>query len=159
MFNFFKKAPKVIEIYSPLAGEILPLSASPDPAFAEGMMGEGICILPSNNTVMAPFDCEVDIFHTLHAAGCRGNNIELIVHVGMNTVSLNGEGFQALTPLQGNVNAKTPLIKFESEFLKTKVETLITPIVIVDKPENATVEYVKTSGMVEAGDVIMKISF
>ncbi|MGL4393793.1 MAG: PTS sugar transporter subunit IIA [Brevinema sp.] len=158
MFNFFKKSPKVIEIYAPVTGELLPLSASPDAAFGQGMMGEGLCINPTEDTVVAPFDATIDIFHTLHAVGCRNNSIEMIVHVGMNTVALNGEGFEALVALQGDVAAKTPLIKFNQTALKEKVETLITPVVIVDKPENATIEFVKTSGHVTAGELILKIN-
>ncbi|MGL4562377.1 MAG: PTS sugar transporter subunit IIA [Brevinema sp.] len=159
MFNFLKKKPEFLEVYAPLTGELLPLSASPDPAFGEGMMGEGLCINPTEDTVAAPFDCAIDIFHTLHAVGCRNNLVEMIVHIGMNTVSLNGDGFKALVPLQGDVVAKTPLIKFDSNFLKNKVETLITPIIIVDKPEKATIEYIKTSGHVTAGELIFKIIF
>ncbi len=157
MFNLFKKSPKEIEIYAPFDGELAPLSSSPDAAFAEGMMGEGLCMTPSSNTVFAPFECTVDIFHTLHAVGCSNGTIEAIVHVGMDTVSLKGEGFTALAPLQGKVDTKTPLISFDKEVLLSKVSTLITPIIITDKPDSAKLEIIKTSGSVKQGDLIMKV--
>lgn len=157
MFNFFKKSSKEILISAPFDGEIFPLSSSPDPAFAEGMMGEGLCIDPSSNIIYAPFECDVDIFHTLHAIGCTNGTIEAIVHVGMNTVSLQGEGFTALAPLQGKVDISTPLVSFDRGALLKKVDTLISPIVIVEKPTNAVLEIVKLSGTVKSGETIMKI--
>ena len=158
MFNFLNKTPKVINIYSPLDGEILPLAASPDAAFAQGMMGEGICINPTQDTLYSPFDCEVNIFHTLHAIGCNDGTIEAIVHIGMNTVQLNGEGFKALAPLQGAVKNQTPLISFDKEALLSKVSTLITPVIVVEKPENATLQIIKNSGTVKAGELIMQVT-
>ena len=157
MFNFFKKTPKVIDIYSPSDGELLPLTASPDEAFAQGMMGEGLCINPTNDTLYSPFDCEINIFHTLHAAGCDNGTVEMIVHIGMNTVQLNGEGFKALVPLQGKVTSQTPLISFDQKVLLTKVETLITPVIIVEKPDTSTLKIIKASGSVKAGELIMQI--
>lgn len=156
MFNFFKK--QSVEIYAPLDGEIHPLSASPDEAFGQGMMGEGLCINPTGDTIYAPFDCTINIFHTLHAVGCKNSSIEVIVHIGMDTVQLNGEGFKALSPMESKVKNQTPLISFDATALNGKVETLMTPIVIVDKPETATIEIIKDSGMVKAGDLIMKIN-
>lgn len=157
MFNLFKQKPKVIEVYSPLDGEILPLDASPDEAFAQGMLGEGICIEPSGNMVHSPFNGEVEIFHTLHAVGCKTNGVEMIVHVGMNTVNLKGEGFKALAPLEGSVKLQAPLIEFDRDYLRTHVSTLITPFIVVNKPDNATLEIIKTEGPVKVGDLLMKI--
>lgn len=158
MFNFFKKNHKIIEISSPLSGNILPLSESPDEAFAQEMMGEGICINPDQDTIYAPLDCTIDIFHTLHAVGCKVDTIELIIHIGMNTVLLNGKGFTALVPLQGQVKVQTPLIKFDKgSLLSQEVDTLITPIVITDKPEKAQLEILKNTGFVQVGEPIMRI--
>ncbi len=160
MFNFFKKTPKELEIYAPMDGTVLPLSASPDEAFAQGMLGEGVCIEPSGDTVYSPIKGKVETFHTLHAVGCKAeNDVELIVHVGMNTVDLKGEGFKALAPLEGDVEVKTPLISFDKDFLIGKVGTVITPIIVVSKPDTAKLEIVKSSGDVKAGELIMKIIF
>ncbi|MGL4367452.1 MAG: PTS sugar transporter subunit IIA [Brevinemataceae bacterium] len=159
MFNIFKKQNKNLQILSPLKGEIFPLSVSPDEAFATGIMGEGVCIEPSEHMLYAPFECDIEIFHTLHAVGCRINDIEAIVHIGMNTVSLEGQGFKALVPLQGHVNAKTPLIEFDRAFLSSKVQTLITPVIVVEKPDNTQIKILKDSGIVEPGEPILEVIF
>lgn len=160
MFNFFKKTPKSISILAPMDGTVLPLSASPDEAFAQGMLGDGICIDPSGDTVYSPINGHIEIFHTLHAVGCKvGDDVELIVHVGMNTVDLKGEGFKALAPLEGDVAEKTPLISFDKDLLIEKVGTVMTPIIVVSKPDNAELKIVKSSGEVKAGEIIMEIIF
>ncbi|MGL4676730.1 MAG: PTS sugar transporter subunit IIA [Brevinema sp.] len=157
MFNLFKKSPKELIIYAPLSGTILPLSASPDEAFAQGMLGEGLCIDPDGDTVYAPFDGTIEIFHTLHAIGCKKTPVEMIIHIGMNTVNLKGEGFKALVPLEGKTTTGTPLLNFDQELLKSKTDSLITPIIIIDKPESAKLELLKTSGAVTVGEPIIKI--
>ncbi|MGL5956138.1 MAG: PTS sugar transporter subunit IIA [Brevinema sp.] len=157
MFNLFKKSPKEIIIHAPINGTLLPLSASPDEAFAQGMLGEGLCIDPEGDTVYAPFDGNIEIFHTLHAVGCKKTPIEIIIHIGINTVDLKGEGFKALLPLESAVTVGTPLLNFDKEFLSSKASSLITPIIIVEKPESAKLEFLKTSGSVTAGEPIIKI--
>jgi len=157
MFEFLKD--KSIDILSPLSGKILSLSESPDMAFSQGLLGEGICINPSGNILYAPCNCTIDIFHTLHAISCSIQNIEFIIHIGMNTVSLNGEGFTALIDdLQTKVLSNTPLIEFDHTFLLSKVNTLITPIVIIEKPKQAKIEILKRFGTVQVGEPIIRIN-
>ncbi|MGL5253859.1 MAG: PTS sugar transporter subunit IIA [Brevinema sp.] len=158
MLSFFKKK-KVLEICAPCDGEVFSLSETPDIAFAKGMMGEGVCILPQSKIISAPFSCNVDIFHTLHAVGCTINDIEVMVHIGMNTVELKGEGFNALTPMQGKVEKNTPLIELDLEFLNNHAETLISPLVIVEKPENAQVTILRDSGIVSAGEPLIRLTY
>ncbi|MGL5721686.1 MAG: PTS sugar transporter subunit IIA [Brevinema sp.] len=158
MLSFFKKK-KVLEICSPCNGEVFPLSETPDVAFAKGMMGEGVCILPQSNTISAPFSCNVDIFHTLHAVGCAVDSIEAIVHIGMNTVELKGQGFNALAPMQGAVEKGTPLIELDLNFLNTHTETLMSPLVIVEKPESAQVEIIRDSGNITVGEPLIRITY
>lgn len=159
MFNLFKKKMSELIICSPLTGELSPLSSSPDEAFSTGLVGQGICIHPSSDTLFCPIDGTVEIFHTLHAAFFKTAEVELVVHIGMNTVSLQGEGFSALTELQIEGSVGLPIIKFDRKFIESKVDTLITPIVIASQPDTAKLEILKESGKVEPGDPIMKIIF
>ena len=96
MFNFFKK--KDIELYAPLTGNAVPLTDVPDPVFAEKMVGDGIAILPTSNQVLAPCDGKVvQIFPTNHAVGIEAEGgVDLLIHVGIDTVELKGEGFKRL---------------------------------------------------------------
>lgn len=158
MLGLFKKK-KTLEFCAPCAGEVFPLSETPDIAFAKGMMGEGVCIVPSDSSICAPFDGIIDIFHTKHAVGCAVDSIETIIHIGINTVELKGQGFTALTVMQGEVKKGTPLLKLDIDFLKKNTDTLISPLVIVDKPENAEITILRDSGIVQAGDILMKITY
>lgn len=158
MLGMFKKK-KVLEFCAPCAGEILPLGETPDVAFSKGMMGEGVCIMPSEDTICAPFDCNVDIFHTMHAIGCSVDDIETIIHIGMNTVELKGQGFKALGAMQGSVKKGAPLLQLDRTFLAQNTETLISPLVVVDKPENAEVQILRDSGTVEMGDPLIRIIY
>ncbi len=159
MFNIFKKQKKSVDILAPFDGTLMPLSSSPDAAFAEGMLGEGVCIDPTSSVVCAPLDCYVDIFPTLHAAGCKTDDFELIVHVGIDTVKMEGAGFKALGALTRQVKAGDPLVEFDKDFLSSKVDSLITPVVIPDKPDGAVITIPKTEGTVKQGDVIFTITW
>lgn len=158
MLSFFKKK-KVLEICSPCDGEVFPLGDTPDVAFAKGMMGEGVCILPQSKVVSAPFSCNVDIFHTMHAVGCSVDSIEAIVHIGMNTVELKGQGFNAVSPMQGKVEKGAPLIELDLDFLNSHTETLMSPMVIVEKPESAELEILRDSGHIVAGEPLMRLTY
>lgn len=156
MFDIFKK--KQLEFLSPIDGEVFPLAETPDIAFAQGMMGDGICILPQNNIICMPFDGTIDIFHTLHAIMLMSQGVEALIHVGMNTVELKGQGFKVLVPLQGEYKAGTPLLELDINFLKSKTSTLMTPLIIVEKPNKSKLEIIRDSGNVHTGDLLMKVT-
>ena len=155
MFGFFKKK-KVTEekdntlrLVSAVSGKSIPLSEVPDEVFAQKMAGDGIAIDSTGDTVVAPADGELTlVFKTKHAfALTLDNGIELLVHIGIETVGLNGEGFEQLVEQGTKVKAGTPIIKFDREFIKSKGLSLITPILITN-PDSAksinTIENVET---------------
>src|SRR5699024_3774093 len=96
--NLFKKkeTPKEEQIIAPLSGKVKQLEEVPDPTFSEKMMGEGIAIEPDEGLVVAPFDGEIiQVFPTKHAIGIQGESgLEILIHIGLETVSLKGEGFE-----------------------------------------------------------------
>lgn len=141
MFGIFKKKKQetVIEdntlsLVSAVTGKTIPLSQVQDPVFSQKMAGDGIAIEPTDNTVVAPADGELTlIFNTKHAfALTLENGIELLVHIGLDTVSLNGEGFQQLAEQGTKVKAGTPIIKFDANFIKSKGLKLTTPVLITN---------------------------
>ncbi len=157
-FNMFKKNSKVIELVSPLDGKILDLSEVPDEAFASGAIGDGVAIEPTGDTIYAPCDAnEINIFITNHAVSFElDNDIELIVHFGVDTVKLNGKGFTRIANDGDSVKKGDPLVKFDLEFMKNNAKSIITPVIIASMDEVQSLE--KSSGNINAGDTLIKIN-
>ncbi|ENZ04056.1 PTS sugar transporter subunit IIA [Clostridium thermobutyricum] len=136
MFGFFKKNKKDSELslIAPATGKIVPISEIPDPVFAQKMAGDGIGIDVTGDTIVAPADGTVSlIFKTKHAFAMTLNNgIELLVHVGLETVALNGEGFEQLIEQGTTVKAGTPILKIDRELIKSKGCPLVTPVLITN---------------------------
>ncbi|MBZ9693041.1 PTS sugar transporter subunit IIA [Clostridium cagae] len=136
MFGLFKKKKEDsnLKLVAPITGKAIPLSEVPDPVFAQKMAGDGLAIEPSDNVAVAPADGELTlVFNTKHAfAMTLANGTELLVHIGIETVSLNGEGFEQLVEQGTKVKAGTPIIKFDREFIKSKGLPLITPVLITN---------------------------
>ncbi len=135
MFNFFKKNQnKEINLVAPITGKTIDLSAVPDPVFSEKLAGDGIAIDPTGNLVVAPADGELTlVFKTKHAfAITLSNGCELLIHIGIDTVSLNGEGFEQLVEAGTTVKAGTPIIKIDRDFILNKGLSLITPLLITN---------------------------
>ena len=148
MFDFFKKKKNSeqpsggLNLLAAVDGTTIPLSQVPDPVFAEKMAGDGIAINPTGDTIVAPADGELTlVFNTTHAfALTLDNGIELLVHIGIDTVSLKGEGFEQLAEAGTRVKAGTPIIKIDRNFITEKGFSLITPVLIrnVDSVKSIT---------------------
>lgn len=119
-------------VYAPLEGKVVALADVPDATFAEGVLGLGAAIEPAVGEVVAPADGEVSsIFDTHHAVGLTlDNGMELLIHVGINTVALNGEGFTAHVSEGDRVKRGQPLISFDKDFIVSKGYPIITPVII-----------------------------
>ncbi|GLC88823.1 N-acetylglucosamine-specific PTS transporter subunit IIBC [Lysinibacillus piscis] len=118
----------------PITGELLPLSEVPDEAFSSGMMGPGFGINPQDGTVYAPFDGQVVmIFPTKHAIGLKADTgVEILIHVGLDTVKLNGEGFETLVTDGQIIQRGDALIKVDLASIKTLVPSLVTPVIFTN---------------------------
>ena len=155
MFNFFKKK---IEIYSPIKGNSVTLDKVNDPVFSNKMIGDGVAILPEGNFVCAP--CEgriIQIFPTNHAFGIvTEDGLEVLVHIGLDTVELKGKGFKRLMEVGENVTVGEKIIEVDFDFLKSENKDIITPIVFTNMEMIEKIE--KIENKLEISDVIMKIS-
>lgn len=131
MFGLFKKDFKLI---APVDGTTIDLSKVPDEVFAGKMAGDGLAIEPTGDTFVAPADGELNlIFKTNHAFALTLNNgVELLVHIGVDTVSLNGKGFERLIEPGVKVKAGTPIIKINRDFILNKGFSLATPVLITN---------------------------
>lgn len=124
-----------VDITAPMNGRVVPLSEVPDPAFAEKQMGQGIAIIPSDGKVYAPFDGTVAhlIKKSKHAIILSDlNGIQMLIHVGINTVSLKGEGFTAHVETGANVKKGQLLLEFDKDLIEEAGLPIITPILIPD---------------------------
>lgn len=126
----------------PLAGRVLPLSEVPDPVFSGKIMGDGFAIDPVSGEVRSPVSGEViTLFPTGHAVGLRADNgLEVLVHIGIDTVGLNGEGFTPLVRQGEHVTAGQPLIRVNLEAIRGRVPSLITPVVFTNLAPGQRVE-------------------
>jgi PTS system beta-glucosides-specific IIC component len=141
---------------SPLNGEILPLSAVKDEAFSSEALGKGFAIQPSNGRVVAPFDGEVvTIFPSKHAIGLVSNaGVEVLIHVGLDTVQLNGEHFEAYVQTGDKVKKGQLLVDFELDKLEEKGFVTQVPVVVTNTHQYASVEVIKQGKVTENVDVL-----
>ncbi|HEK7133080.1 TPA: PTS transporter subunit IIABC [Staphylococcus aureus] len=119
-------------VHAPLTGEVTPLSEVPDQVFSEKMMGDGIAIKPSQGEVRAPFNGKVQmIFPTKHAIGLVSDSgLELLIHIGLDTVKLNGEGFTLHVEEGQEVKQGDLLINFDLDYIRNHAKSDITPIIV-----------------------------
>ncbi|CAH0272184.1 PTS system glucose-specific EIIA component [Peribacillus sp. Bi96] len=144
--KLFGKKENVEQLLAPINGQVMNMEDVPDPVFSGKMMGDGIAILPEEGLVVSPLDAEVvQVFHTKHALGLRTKSgIELLIHIGLETVNLKGEGFEVHVAEGQSVKAGDKLVTFDIEFLKSNAPSIVTPIVItngelVEKLEKTTI--------------------
>nr|WP_330377730.1 glucose PTS transporter subunit IIA [Faecalicatena contorta] len=119
---------------SPLKGRVIPLSEVPDETFASGVLGDGVGIQPAEGKVYAPFDCTVAaVFDTKHAIGLEtSDGVELLIHIGMDTVKLNGEPFTVYVEAGETVKAGGLLVEFDMDKIKAAGLDTVTPVIVTD---------------------------
>ena len=133
MFQLFNK--KIIcKLYSPVLGKMIPLEEVKDKVFAEKMMGDGVAFIPEDNTIYAPCNGKiVMIASTKHAIGIiTDNQIEILIHIGMDSVNLNGEGFEPLLKVGDKVKKHDPILKLDWNLMKERHIDLTTPLIITN---------------------------
>ena len=145
-------------ISSPLTGTILELSEVPDEAFAEKLMGDGAAILPDSDVVCAPDDGVVAfVFDTGHAIGFETQTgLNILVHVGIDTVLLGGKGFEVLVTQGQTVKKGEPCIRLDLNYLKSHAPSLATPV-IVTEPEDGTKIHILRAGNILAGESLFSV--
>ncbi|WP_416148219.1 PTS glucose transporter subunit IIA [Salipaludibacillus sp. HK11] len=134
---FGKKETVVERITTPINGNIVDITEVPDPVFSQKMMGEGIAIEPSDGEVVSPVDGEVvQVFPTKHAVGLKTKSgLELLIHIGLETVNLDGEGFEAFVKAGDKVKRGDTLVSFDLDIIKEKATSTISPLIITNMDE------------------------
>lgn len=156
-----KKVVKTITIYSPADGKADDLSTTPDEAFASGMMGSGAVVTPVGDTIYAPFDGTIGfIFDTKHAIGFIGDDgLNLLVHVGIDTVKLGGQGFETLVTMGQKVKKGDPLLKIDLDYLKANAPSIATPVLCTDVDEDKIDVRLVKAGDIKAGEPLFEVDF
>lgn len=132
---FGKKEKQTEEIIvAPITGKLVGIEQVPDPTFSQKMMGDGAAIEPAEGKVLSPVNGEViQFFHTKHAIGIRSiTGLEILIHVGLETVMMNGEGFEGHVAVGDKVKAGDLLLTFDMDLVKEKAASTITPIIITN---------------------------
>jgi sugar PTS system EIIA component len=150
MLTFLKRNNKIeIKFKSPIVGTALPLSEVPDEVFASKMMGDGLAFDPFENILYAPTDGEIiQIFPTMHAVGIKtSHGLEILLHIGIDTVNLSGIGFESFVSVGDKVHAGQKLISFDINLIKENAKSLITPLILInmDIVENMEYQYGNTT--------------
>lgn len=156
MFELFKKKEEYLR--APFAGEVIELKQVPDEAFAQKMLGDGFAVTPAENVVKSPCAGEiVQIFSTGHAVGIKTKKgLEILVHIGIDTVKLDGEGFNKLVENGDKVEFGTPLIEVDLDFIKENAPSISTPVIVTNMEKVKSMEIIK-KGTVKAETKVLKI--
>ena len=147
-----------IVISSPISGVAADITTAPDEAFAEKMMGDGAVVTPEDPYIYAPEDGEVAfVFETKHAVGfVTETGISLLIHVGIDTVKLNGEGFEALVESGKKVKKGEPMLKLDIDYLSKNAPSLVSPVLCTELEDNQRIHLLK-EGKVKAGEPLFEI--
>ena len=153
--SLFGKKDKMTEeaLFAPLSGKLLSLEDVPDPVFSQKLMGNGIAIEPTEGVIVAPIDGQiVQVFHTKHAIGLRSQSgIEILIHIGLETVTMNGDGFEVHVKEGQKVKVGEPLITADLTLIKEKAASTITPIIITNSDKVEVVNTIVSEGNVTMG--------
>ncbi len=155
-----KKVVKSVEVGSPVKGKAFDLSEVPDAAFAGRMMGDGIAVLPSDETVVAPEDGSIlFVFNTKHAVGfAMDNGISVLLHMGVDTVKLEGKGFEILAEQGAHLKKGDPIMKLDLDYLTKNAPSMMSPILCTELADNQKIRVIKT-GDIEKGDTLFAVDF
>ncbi len=143
MFGIFKK--KTLSLQSPMEGEVIDITNVPDAVFSQKMVGDGFAVNPTNGSVKAPCSGKIaQIFPTNHAFGIvTEDGIEVLVHIGIDTVELKGQGFERIAEVGSQVRAGDEVVRVDLEVLKSNDKSIVTPVVITspDKVKSIDVKF------------------
>ena len=134
LFGFLNKKAMEYDLYCPIDGTVIPIDGAEDEVFSKRILGDGFAVIPTGNLVCAPADGRIDtVFDTKHAVSMTADfGAEILIHCGIDTVKLGGEGFEALTVSGDRVKKGDPILRINSSLIKEKGYYLTTPVVVLN---------------------------
>ncbi len=153
MFSFFKKKEEKYVLGAPVKGKSVPLKEVSDPTFAEEMLGKGMAVIPADGRIYAPADGKIGmLFDTLHAISMTTDfGAEVLIHVGIDTVKMNGDGFEAHVSAGDRVKKGDLLLAVDLDKVKAAGYDTITPMLVCNTTDYASVEGI-TGDEISPGD-------
>ena len=131
----------------------------PDPCICTKMMGEGFGINPTEGEVVAPIEGKVDnVFPTKHAVGLKADNGLELLHIGLDTVQLDGEGFEVLVESGDTVKVGDPLIRFDLEYIKNNAKSVISPIIITNSDQTESIHLEDVEAVVKGETQVIDVT-
>ena len=147
-----------VDLLAPVLGKVMALTDVPDPVFAGGMLGQGCCVLPGDDVVCAPVAGVVTAAMP-HALGISGSGVEVLVHVGIDTVEMHGDGFELLVCQGESVEAGQPLVRFDRERVAAAGHPDCVVVVVTNSADVACVEMLAApDASVSAGDPLVRVT-
>lgn len=156
---YMERKDKYEEIVSPLTGRVQPLAEIEDEVFSKQVLGKGIAVMPEEGKVYAPFDGRVEtLFETKHAIGLKSvSGVELLIHVGMDTVELKGKYFNAYVKTEDEVKKGQLLLEFDMEGIRSAGYEVVTPVIVSNTGDYLDVLETKERGEIKKGESILKV--
>lgn len=157
MFDFFKKKNKKIEIFSPMSGEAVNVETVDDAVFSGKMLGDGVAVIPSTGQVFAPVDGTlVKVFNTKHAyAISTDDGLELLIHCGIDTVELGGEGFISYKGSGDTIRKGELIAEMDLGSIAAKGKDTVTPVVVTNFQDFHRL--IAKEGKIEAGELLFSL--
>ena len=157
---FGKKEEQVNEVVlsSYMKGKVVDITEVPDPVFAQKMMGDGFAIIPEEGKLVSPVAGEIiQVFPTKHAFGIKSGEVELLIHVGLETVAMKGEGFDVAVSAGDRVEVGQTLLTYDLELVKEKAKDIITPCVVTNMDAVASIDVLKLNESVDFSQEVAKL--
>ncbi len=150
---------KKIEILSPFTGRVLPIEEVPDPVFAEKMVGDGVAVEPTEGVGKAPAEGKVAVFHSAgHAFAVQvTEEVGVLVHIGLNTVQMKGEGFEKLAGVGDRVKPGQEIVRFDLARIQQAGHSILSPVVLPDLPENYEIQKTTASAVRAGQDPLLTV--
>lgn len=154
------KVVKTVVISSPMSGQAADLGTAPDEAFAGRMMGDGAVVTPEDGVITAPEDGRITfVFNTKHAIGLlTDSGIHLLLHVGIDTIKLNGKGFEVFVEADQKVKKGDKLMVIDLDYIKNNAPSIVTPILCTELEDNQKVRLLK-EGKIRPGEALFAVDF
>lgn len=157
---FGKKEEQVQELVlnSYMKGKVVEITEVPDPVFAQKMMGDGFAIIPEEGKLVSPVAGEIiQVFPTKHAFGIKSGEVELLIHVGLETVAMKGEGFDVAVSAGDRVEVGQTLLTYDLELVKEKAKDIITPCVVTNMDAVASIDVLKLNESVDFSQEVARL--
>lgn len=156
MFQFLKRRNNTVKLFAPVDGEVVNISEVKDPVFSGKLLGECIAIKPKWNIVVSPVQGKLSfVMESRHAFGIQlENGMEVLVHIGIDTVQLHGSGFEILAKVDETVNVGQPIVRFNMQYIQEQGYDLTTILIVSNSAEFETPSCI-TKGNVSAGRTVV----